>query len=97
MYLLTCLLKKYIKFKEEFFLGIVLIFTLIGCASKKDYKDFTIEDMKNDCYGKDEFKSCCRLGNQYLKENNKKDALYYFSKGVLVFIMVELERIKKVV
>lgn len=114
MYLLTYLLKKYIKFKEEFFLGIsiinywkkkhkmknlilgiVLIFTLIGCASKKDYKDFTIEDMKNDCYGKDEFKSCYRLGNQYLKENNKKEALYYFSQGCFSFYNSGIRKDKK--
>lgn len=70
---------------KNLILGIVLILTLTSCASKKDFKDFTVEDMKKDCNGKDEFKSCYRLGNQYLKENNKKQALYYFSQGCFSF------------
>ena len=66
---------------KSLFLGIFLIFILTGCASKKDFLNMTTDKMKEDCNGKDEFKSCFRLGKEYFKNNDMNLALTYYSKG----------------
>lgn len=66
---------------KNLFLGIFVIFILTGCASKKDFLNMTTDEMKEDCNGKDEFKSCFRLGKEYFENNDVNLALTYYSKG----------------
>jgi len=62
-------------------LGLVLIFVLSSCASKKDFQNISIKEMKEDCSKEDKFKSCYKLGSEALKNNNVVSALDYYSEG----------------
>ncbi|WP_026803381.1 hypothetical protein ACN2EN_03545 [Aliarcobacter lanthieri] len=82
---------------KNLILGVVLIFTLTSCASKKDFRDMTIEEMKKDCEGKDQFKSCYRLGREYLKNNDINLALTYYSKGCYGYYEIGFINKKRIV